>query len=131
MTRHTIRKHIFSMLFRVEFHDSDELQSQDELYMDSIEKITDKEREYMETKTNKIIERLPELDARLEAASEGWKISRMGKVELTILRLALYEILFDEEIPTNVAIDEAVELAKTYGGDTAPAFVNGVLAKVV
>ena len=52
-------------------------------------------------------------------------------MELTILRLALYEILFDEEIPTTVAIDEAVELAKTYGGDTAPAFVNGVLAKVV
>lgn len=131
MTRHTIRKHIFSMLFRVEFHDSDEIPAQDELYMDSIEKITDEEREYMENKTEKIIARLAEIDNRLEETSEGWKVSRMGKVELTILRLAVYEILYDEEIPTNVAINEAVELAKVYGGDTSPAFVNGVLAKLI
>lgn len=131
MTRHTIRKHIFSMLFRVEFHDSDEIPAQDELYMDSIEKITDEEREYMESKTEKIIARLAEIDNRLEETSEGWKVSRMGKVELTILRLAVYEILYDEEIPTNVAINEAVELAKVYGGDTSPAFVNGVLAKLI
>ena len=131
MTRHTIRKHIFSMLFRVEFHDSDEIPAQDELYMDSIEKITDEEREYMESKTEKIIARLAEIDNRLEETSEGWKVSRMGKVELTILWLAVYEILYDEEIPTNVAINEAVELAKVYGGDTSPAFVNGVLAKLI
>lgn len=132
MTRHTIRKHIFIMLFRVEFYDSDEeLYSQDELYMDSIEKITDEEREYMKNKTEKIISKLSEIDNRLEEISEGWKINRMGKAELTILRLALYEILYDEEIPTNVAINEAVELAKIYGGDTSPAFVNGVLAKLI
>lgn len=131
MTRHTIRKHIFSMLFRVEFYDSDEIPAQDELYMDSIEKVTDEEREYMENKTEKIIAKLEEIDSRLEETSEGWKVSRMGKVELTILRLAVYEILYDEEIPTNVAINEAVELAKVYGGDTSPAFVNGVLAKLI
>ena len=53
----------------------------------------------------------------------------MGKVDLTILRLGIYEILYDEEIPTGVAINEAVELAKKFGQDTSPAFVNGVLAK--
>ena len=55
----------------------------------------------------------------------------MGKVELTILRLALYEILYDDEIPEKVAINEAVELAKKFGGDDAPSFINGVLAKLV
>ena len=119
------------MLFRVEFHDSDEIPAQDELYMDSIEKITDEEREYMENKTEKIIARLAEIDNRLEETSEGWKVSRMGKVELTILRLAVYEILYDEEIPTNVAINEAVELAKVYVVYTSPAFDNGVLAKLI
>ncbi len=55
----------------------------------------------------------------------------MGKAELTILRLALYEILYDEEVPEKVAINEAVELAKRFGGNEAPAFINGVLAKLV
>ena len=53
----------------------------------------------------------------------------MGKVDLTILRLAVYEIVFDEEVPTGVAINEAVELAKQFGKDESSAFVNGVLAK--
>ena len=55
----------------------------------------------------------------------------MGKVELTILRLALFEIRYDEEVPDKVAINEAVELAKKFGGDESPAFVNGILAKLV
>ena len=131
MTRHTIRKHIFTMLFRVEFHDSAELASQDELYLDTIEKLTDEERTYMEKRVSLIVELLPEIDKKLESVSEGWKLERMGKVELTILRLAVYELLYDEDIPANVAINEAVELAKVYGGDTSPAFVNGILAKLL
>ena len=54
----------------------------------------------------------------------------MGKVDLTILRLAVYEMKLDEDIPVKVAINEAVELAKKFGGDESPAFVNGVLAKI-
>ena len=72
-----------------------------------------------------------EIDKKLESVSEGWKLERMGKVELTILRLAVYELLYDDDIPANVAINEAVELAKVYGGDTSPAFVNGILAKLL
>ena len=131
MTRHTIRKHIFSMLFRVEFHDSSEISSQDGLYLDTIDNITDVERGYMEKRVSAIVELLPEIDKKLESVSEGWKLERMGKVELTILRLAVYELLYDDDIPANVAINEAVELAKVYGGDTSPAFVNGILAKLL
>ena len=131
MTRHTIRKHIFSMLFRVEFHDSSEIPSQDGLYLDTIDNITDEERGYMEKRVSAIVELLPEIDKKLESVSEGWKLERMGKVELTILRLAVYELLYDDDIPANVAINEAVELAKVYGGDTSPAFVNGILAKLL
>lgn len=131
MTRRTIRKHIFSMLFRVEFHDSSEISSQDGLYLDTIDNITDEERGYMEKRVSAIVELLPEIDKKLESVSEGWKLERMGKVELTILRLAVYELLYDDDIPANVAINEAVELAKVYGGDTSPAFVNGILAKLL
>ena len=66
----------------------------------------------------------------MNKASKGWKTSRMGKVDLTILRLASYEVLFDEDVPGKVAINEAVELAKKFGGDESPAFINGVLGKV-
>ena len=63
--------------------------------------------------------------------AQGWKTRRMGKVELTILRLALYEMLYDEEVPEKVAINEAVELAKKFGQGESPAFINGVLARLV
>lgn len=64
-----------------------------------------------------------------KAKRVGWSVGRIGKIELTILRLAVYEIKFDDSVPTSVAIDEAVELAKKYGQDGAGSFVNGVLAK--
>ena len=67
----------------------------------------------------------------LSEAAEGWRLNRMGKAELTILRIATYEIRYDEEVPDKVAINEAVELAKKYGNDASSGFVNGVLAKVI
>lgn len=74
---------------------------------------------------------VPELDKKIDEVAEGWKTRRMGKVELSILRLAVYEMKYDEEVPEKVAINEAVELAKKFGGSDAPAFVNGILAKLV
>ena len=71
------------------------------------------------------------IDIMIDEKAKGWKTSGMGKVELTILRLAVYEMLFDEDVPATVAINEAVEIAKKFGGDDTPAFVNGILAKVV
>ena len=72
---------------------------------------------------------LPEIDGVINEKAKGWSTSRMGKVDLTIIRLAVYEILFDEEVPVGVAINEAVELAKKFGQDGSAGFVNGVLAK--
>ena len=63
--------------------------------------------------------------------AKGWKTDRMGKSELAIIRLAVYEMLYDETVPVKVAINEAVDLARKYGGDESPAFVNGILAKLV
>ena len=84
----------------------------------------------IQEKYEKIREKLPEIDAALNEASKGWKTSRMGKVELSILRLAVYELRYDDDVPGKVAINEAVELAKKFGGSEAPAFINGVLGKL-
>ena len=83
------------------------------------------------SRVDAVLEKLPEIDRILEGVAEGWRLGRMGRVELTILRLACFEIRFDDSVPDKVAINEAVELAKKFGGDESPSFVNGVLAKLV
>ncbi len=131
MTRHELREHIFRLLFMVEFHENEELTEQTGSYMEDMEEASAANQKYIEEKYNKIKEKLPEIDEAINEAAKGWKTGRMGKVELSILRLAVYELKYDEEIPTGVAINEAVELGKTFGGDEAPAFINGILAKMV
>lgn len=131
MTRREIREHLFRMLFRKEFHEPSELNEQVEFYFETLEDASEVELEYIESRFKNITDKLGEIDVMLSEATSGWKLNRMGKVDLNIMRLATYEIKFDEEIPTKVAINEAVELAKKYGGDSSASFVNGVLAKVV
>ena len=77
----------------------------------------------------KIVDKLPEIDADINQIAMGWSTERMSKVDLTIIRLAIFEIKYDDEVPTGVAINEAVELAKRYGQDESSVFVNGILAK--
>ena len=130
MTRRETREHIFLMLFRKDFHEANELKEQIELYISELEKPTIEEYSYLTSRFQSIVDKIEEIDAILTETSSGWKLNRMGKVDLTILRLAVFELRFDEEIPNKVAINEAVELAKKFGGDESPGFVNGVLAKL-
>ena len=132
MTRRELREKTFMLLFRADFHDGEELPEQIELYFET-QGITveGKDREYVENKVNDIILHMSELDKDIDDASESWELSRIDKVSLTILRLAYYEIKFEEDIPEGVSINEAVELAKKFGQDDAPSFVNGVLGKLV
>ena len=78
-----------------------------------------------------ICEKLDEIDENLDRISVGWKVKRMNHADLTALRLAYYEIMFDDTVPNPAAINDAVELAKNYGTDNSGSFVNGILAKVV
>lgn len=132
MNRHELREQIFKLLFRVEFNELSDMDEQRDLFFKDIDcRADEKDEKYITEKYRKILEKLDELDRLLNEKSDGWSTSRMGKVELTILRLALYELKYDDEIPVGVAIDEAVVLAKKFGPDGAGAFVNGVLAKFV
>lgn len=130
MTRREIREHIFLMLFRKDFHQDSELNEQAELYISELEKPTIEEYSYLTERFQAVVEKLDQIDQILSEAASGWKLNRMNKVDLTILRLAVYEMRFDEDIPIKVAINEAVEIAKTFGGDESPGFINGVLAKL-
>ena len=131
MTKREIREQVFKMLFRVEFYNQEEMSEQIALCEDDACSWKEKDKTYIFEKVEKISEKLEEIDAKINEVSEGWKTGRMGKVDLTLIRLAVYEMLYEEDVPAKVAINEAVELAKQYGTDNSPSFVNGVLAKLV
>ena len=132
MGRRELREHIFLLLFRVEFNTPEDMPEQIRMFFEDDETFfSEKDEAYITEKYHKIIEKKEELDSLLNEKAEGWDVTRMGKIELAVLRLALYEIKFDEDVPAGVAINEAVELAKKFGQDNSGSFVNAVLAKFV
>ena len=111
MVRTELREHVFKMLFQIEFNQPDEMPEHFRLYFEDLEHAADQDREYIRTKYDKIIPLVPEIDALINEKSTDWKTKRMTKVDLAILRLAVYEMKWDADIPTGVALNEAVELA--------------------
>ena len=132
MGRREQREQIFKLLFRVEFNTIEEMPEQCRLFFEDEENAAGAgDEEYIRQKIDGILEKLSQIDEMISTTAKGWTIERMGKGELTIIRLAVYEIRFDEKIPDSVAINEAVELAKKFGQDESSGFVNGVLARFV
>jgi len=123
MSRSKLREKVFQLLFRIAFGSEEEYEEQAALFFadEEQETLTEKEQKQIQDKYDQILAHLDKIDAQINEKSVGWNVSRLGKVELAIMRLAVYEILFNE----------AVELAKKYGAQESPAFINGVLAKFV
>ena len=141
MKRSQIREQIFKLLFRIEFNPEEDRPEQIKLFMESPTldndendvrevTLTEDEEQYIVSKYNDIMLHLSEIDSIIDNTSKGWTRDRIGKVELTVLRLAIYEIKFDDEIPASVAIDQAVELSKRFGRDESYSFINGILASI-
>ena len=142
MTRSRQREEVFKLVFQVESipeEDRDEhfrnylyqltmLEDEDK-DLRKLAKISIEDKERIFTRAKTVLTHIEEIDALLNDKTVGWKTNRMNKVDLAILRLAVYEILYDEDIPESVAINEGVELAKKYSGDDGPAFVNSILGK--
>lgn len=147
MTRHAFREHCLKLIFCSGFYPEEELDEQMKIYFEEPDmKVEDDETEDGEEKemrlkeadmeevrarVDAVVGKLPEIDEEISRVTEGWKLSRIGRVELCILRLAYYELKYDDNVPEKVAINEAIELAKKYCADESPAFINGVLAKLV
>lgn len=143
MTRTEERDSIFRIVFREAFFPPERMGEQTEHYLDALleepevflpdmkQKMQPKDEEYIRDKVKSIIDKTEELDQMLESASKDWKLSRVGKAELAILRVGAYEIRFDDDIPEKVAINEALELAKKYCDEKAVSFINGVLNQLL
>ena len=145
MTRRAIRENIFLIVFKAAFNSQEDMEEQirfsvgrigepeddpEDIAVMEAGKVKEDDLAYIDEKSHKILAMIPTLDEKISEISDGWQIGRLGKPELAILRLALYEMLYDEEVPFRVAINEAVELAKKYCNPDASGFINAVLAKV-
>lgn len=132
MNRHELRDRVFKLLFRIEFNSEEDMLEQVALFCtdDEYGTIDEKDTEYVTAKYEGVLGRINEIDKLINDNATGWDTKRMGKVDVTVLRLAVYEMCFDEDIPAGVAIDEAVEIAKTYGQESSSAFVNAILTKI-
>ena len=149
MNRKTEREFTFKLLFMSDFYEKKELGDELLLYFDAPfpfeekedddapaerlyslkESVNEEDRRRIVARYVDIIDKLDDIDKKISEVSKGWTIDRIGKVELALLRLAVYEIVYDDNIPTSVAINEAVELAKKFGPQDSYAFVNGILAR--
>ena len=129
MTRREIRENVFKILFRIEFHDRETFLEQIDLMKEECENLKEEDFTYIKDKCVSIFEKKDEIDAAINSMTKGWKTTRMNKVDFSLIRLAVYEIKFEEYIPYKVSVNEVVELAKKYGTDESASFVNGVLAK--
>lgn len=132
MSRRTARKHAFFLIFQIEFHAQYDSNAQTELYFgDTENNINETDAEYIKAAVSGTYARLSEIDAFISNNLSGWDIDRINKIDLALIRLAVYEIMYMPDIPERVSINEAVEMAKAFGTDESYQFVNGILGNIL
>ena len=135
LSKRQFRIEVFKGVFLLEFYEGQELEEQlDDMYDEDTHLedviVSESESAKILDKCRAIIKNVETLDKTIADNLDKWTINRIGKVELTILRVAVYEYMFDK-LDAAIVINEAVDIAKLYGGDKSGAFINGVMAKVV
>ncbi|MGB7604290.1 MAG: transcription antitermination factor NusB [Lutisporaceae bacterium] len=140
MSRRLAREFAIQFLFSMDFNKEEHSEQYIEEFLQHKEEYRDKDeegvlgkspREYAIETLKGAMQHLEEIDKLIEFHTTGWKKERIAKVDLAILRLAIYEIVFNDNVPDSVAVNEAVELAKKYSTEDSGSFVNGVLGKII
>ena len=142
MSRRTARRHAFFLTFQIEFYVDYDPLAQAKLYLDGLIEtpfdeeelcdggVTEEDGRFILSELCGVYDNLGAIDALISENLSGWEIDRINKTDLAIIRLAVYEMLYEASIPPGVSINEAVELAKQYGTDESYQFVNGILGRV-
>lgn len=130
MLRSKVREEVFKIIFRQPFMEQTEMEEQIEFSMEDLEGKSTENQNYIRSKVNGILQHLTVIDSKIEQCCDGWSLNRIGKAEITLMRIAVYEMVYEEDVPNKVAINEAVELAKLYCDEDAKGFINAVLGKV-
>lgn len=129
MSRRYARESTMKLLYQMEIH-SDFSNNIIDVFFEN-NKFSLGEKEYIEDAMYTIIDNLKSIDMNIKDNIKGWEIYRLAKIDLCILRIAIYEIIYREDIPVEVSINEAIEVAKTYSTDVSSKFINGVLGGFV
>lgn len=129
-SRTRARERALQALYQVDLAGADPMDALANAWKSDEEEADAEGQEFSEALVRGVCEHRPELDQRIEATSHHWRVERMAKVDRNILRLAVYELTHHPETPRKVVLNEAVELAKTFGSDESKAFVNGILDKI-
>ena len=128
MNRRQARENVFYLIF--ESHFQKENENYAEMFQNAQDMGVIEYDEYTEKVFFGVMSNAEELDKKIEENAKGWKLGRMSKVSVSIMRICIYEMLYCDDIPYNVSINEAVELAKKFDHDKAPSFINGVVNKI-
>ena len=146
INRRELRDLSMKLLFQYNFYPNPELDEavelflskESELFLENEEEgftmantLDEEDRAFIINRMKDIFGKVEAIDKEIDSKADSWRTERMSRVDLTIIRLAVYEIENDAETPEKVAVNEAVELAKVYGGDNSPRFINGVLKHFV
>lgn len=130
MLRSQVREEVFKIMFRFPFVEEREMEEQVLFSLEELEGKSEDNINYIKNKVEAIISNLQKIDEKISECCEGWNLNRIGKAEIAIMRIAVYELMMEEDVPSKVAINEAVELSKIYCDEDAKGFVNAVLGKV-
>lgn len=129
MSRRTARDFAFKLIFEIPFFGYEKAGERIDFHFGYDElPLTESDDNYIRSVVEKCFADIDGIDDKISSALSNWKIERLSKVDLALLRLAATEILYIEDVPYKVAVNEAVELAKQYGDDSSPSFINGVLS---
>ncbi len=132
MTRRGARECAFKLIFEIPFFDNDRCEERLGFFFENLnDKPGDDDKKYIKDVVMLCFEHLGDIDCAISDNLKNWKIERLSKVDLSILRLAATEIKYIDSIPDKVSVNEAVNIAKEYGDDNSPSFINGVLANLV
>ncbi|HHU63174.1 MAG TPA: transcription antitermination factor NusB [Clostridiales bacterium] len=128
MNRRQARETAMKLIFQQQF--KNDLSEEDLFNLLQGKKINEENYRYINNVVDGIKKNVDQIDNLIVANTKGWALNRLPKIDLSILRIALYEMLFMEEIPVKVSINEAVEMAKRYGTENSPKFINGILGEI-
>lgn len=130
MSRRTARKHIFNLIFQTEFNRETEALEMIDTYIAEYKDYGEDDSDFIKTEYQGVLNNIDEIDEIINNSARGWNTIRISKVDLAILRLAVYEIMFSD-IPDRVSANEAIELAKEFSEEKSPSFINGILGNVI
>ncbi|HBY20043.1 MAG: transcription antitermination factor NusB [Clostridiales bacterium GWE2_32_10] len=131
MKRREAREYILQILFQIDFHPREEFEEKINLYLQCNDNLDEEMKEFIISYAEGVASHVDEIDDILNKKAKGWKTTRMSNADLTILRIAVYEISFMKDVPVSISINEAVELAKKYSDDSSPSFINALLGDIV